>query len=164
MAVHQLKVVQEIPGSPAAIWNFFASPGNLAKITPKAMDFRVISARWDKEIYPGQIIEYYVRPLLGIKMYWMTEITQVRSGEFFIDEQRKGPYNIWHHEHHFENIDGGVRMTDLLHYSIPYGFIGSIANAIVVKSKLRALFEYRVKAIEGIFGKMGETEPEVVIR
>lgn len=156
-----LKAVQQIPGSPDAIWSFFANPANLAKITPEAMNFQVISDKWEKEIYPGQIIEYHVRPLLGIKMYWMTEITQVKSGEFFIDEQRKGPYKLWHHQHHFEKTEGGVMMTDLLHYSIPYGFIGSIANAILVRSKLRALFEHRVKAIERIFGKMGDTQVHI---
>jgi len=161
MAVHMLKAVQQIPGSPEAIWSFFADPGNLAKITPKTMDFRVISEETGKQIYPGQVIEYHVRPLLGIRMYWMTEITQVRDGSFFIDEQRKGPYRIWHHQHHFETIGGGVLMTDLLHYEIPFGFLGSIANAVLVKAKLKDLFEYRVKAIEGFFGKMGDTRVEI---
>ena len=152
MAVHQLKAVQHIPGSIDEIWDYFSQPSNLAKITPVEMDFRVISDKWEAEIYPGQIIEYTVRPLLGIAFYWMTEITQVRSKEFFIDEQRKGPYSLWHHQHHFEQVDGGVLMTDLVHYQNPLGFLGDIANAVLVKGKLRKLFEYRAVKINERFG------------
>ncbi|RYY60056.1 MAG: hypothetical protein EOO05_11220 [Chitinophagaceae bacterium] len=155
MAVHMLKAVQRIPGSPAEIWEFFSNPANLATITPAEMDFRVISDKWEKEIYPGQIIEYTVRPVFGIPFYWMTEITQVQSQVFFIDEQRKGPYSLWHHQHHFEPIDGGMLMTDMVHYSNPMGFLGEIANAVLVKKKLRELFEYRVKKIEEKFGEWG---------
>jgi len=153
MAVHMLKAVQKIPGSINEIWNFFAQPGNLAKITPAGMDFRIISEWNEGDLYPGQIIEYTVRPLLGISVYWMTEITQVRHESFFIDEQRKGPYALWHHQHHFETIEGGVKMTDLVHYNNPLGFLGEIANVILVKKKLKDLFEYRVGKIEEQFGK-----------
>ena len=153
MAVHMLKAVQKIPGSINEIWNFFAQPGNLAKITPAAMDFRIISERNEGDLYPGQIIEYTVKPLLGISVYWMTEITQVRHESFFIDEQRKGPYALWHHQHHFELIEGGVKMTDLVHYNNPLGFLGEIANVVLVKKKLKDLFEYRVGKIEEHFGK-----------
>lgn len=154
MAVHLLKAVQRIPGSPVAVWDYFSNPANLAKITPVEMDFQVISDKWDKEIYPGQIIEYKVRPVFGIPVYWMTEITQVQSQKFFIDEQRRGPYSLWHHQHHFEPVEGGVLMTDLVHYSSPLGFLGEIANVVLVKRKLKKLFEYRVKKIEERFGKL----------
>ena len=156
MAVHMLKAVQQIPGSPQEVWEYFSNPANLAKITPVEMDFQVISDKWEKEIYPGQIIEYTVRPVFGIPVYWMTEITQVKPQVFFIDEQRKGPYSLWHHQHHFEPMAGGVRMTDLVHYSNPLGFLGEIANVVLVRKKLKALFEYRVGKIEERFGKSGE--------
>ena len=152
MAVHLLKAVQKIPGNLPDIWDFFAQPSNLVKITPKEMDFQILSEASDQELYPGQIIEYTVRPLLGIPFYWMTEITQVRPQSFFIDEQRKGPYSLWHHQHHFEVIDGGVKMTDTVHYSSPLGFLGEIANTLIVRKKLEDLFDYRVKRIEETFG------------
>ncbi len=164
MAVHQLKAVQHIPGNLPEIWRFFSQPGNLATITPKEMDFRVRSEDDGKEIYPGQIIEYTVRPLLGIPLYWMTEITHVEHESFFVDEQRKGPYAIWHHQHHFKEVEGGVQMTDLVHYNNPLGFLGEIANKIMVRRKLTDLFEYRVKKIGEIFGAWPGEKVVVAVR
>lgn len=104
------------------------------------------------KMYPGMIITYKVSPLWGIKMNWMTEITHVKEKEYFVDEQRFGPYALWHHQHHFKAVEGGVLMTDILNYAIPYGFIGRIAHHWFVKKKIREVFDYRVKAIEEIFG------------
>jgi len=104
-------------------------------------------------MYPGMIITYKISPLLGIKMNWMTEITHVDDKKYFVDEQRFGPYALWHHQHHFKEIDGGVHMTDLLHYAISYGAIGRFANAVFVKSKVEQIFDYRTKVIEEMFGK-----------
>ena len=98
------------------------------------------------------IITYKVSPLLGIKLNWMTEITHVKDKEYFVDEQRFGPYALWHHQHHFKEVDGGVHMTDLVHYAIPYGFIGRLANSFIVRSKLKKVFDYREAAIAHLFG------------
>ena len=106
----------------------------------------------DTKIYPGMIITYKVSPLLGIKLNWMTEITHVKDKEYFVDEQRFGPYALWHHQHHFKEVDGGVHMTDLVHYAIPYGFIGRLANSFIVRSKLKKVFDYREAAIAHLFG------------
>ena len=106
----------------------------------------------DTKIYPGMIITYKVSPLLGIKLNWMTEITHVKDKEYFVDEQRFGPYALWHHQHHFKEVDGGVHMTDLVHYAIPYGFIGRLANNLVVKNKLKKVFDFREEAIGHLFG------------
>ena len=152
MAVHSFKTVQTIPISLEKAWDFFSTPANLHIITPPAMGFRIISNFHGTKLYPGQIIEYKVKPMLNIPLYWMTEITQVKEGVFFIDEQRYGPYSLWHHQHHFKEVDSAVEMTDIVHYKIPGWWLGDIVNAIYVKKKLKNLFDYRFKRIEEIFG------------
>lgn len=104
------------------------------------------------KMYEGMLITYTITPLFGIKMRWMTEITHIKEGDYFVDEQRFGPYALWHHEHHFKQVDDGILMTDIVHYAIPYGFIGQWANALLVARKLRQVFEYREKMIREIFG------------
>src|ERR1700744_2444487 len=104
------------------------------------------------KMYPGMIITYKISPLLGIKMNWMTEITHVKEKEYFIDEQRFGPYALWHHQHHFKEVKGGVQMTDIVNYAIPYGFVGRLANSLIVKKKLKGVFDYREEVIGGMFG------------
>ena len=134
-------------------WDFFSSPLNLKKITPKEMNFIVTSDyNGDTKMYPGMIITYKVSPLLGIKMNWMTEITHVKEGEYFVDEQRFGPYALWHHQHHFKAIEGGVLMTDILNYAVPYGIIGRLTNKILVGKQIKKIFKYREKAVVELFG------------
>jgi ligand-binding SRPBCC domain-containing protein len=133
-------------------WDFFSSPANLQRITPAEMGFKIISRFHGLRMYPGQLIEYKVRPLLGIPVYWMTEITQVQEPVYFIDQQRFGPYTLWHHQHHFKAIPGGVEMTDIVHYRIPLGLLGDFANWLFVKKKLESIFQYRYKAVEELFG------------
>lgn len=108
----------------------------------------------DAKVYAGMIITYKISPLLGIKMNWMTEITHVTDGQYFVDEQRFGPYALWHHQHHFKEIEGGVLMTDILNYAIPYGVIGRFTNTVFVGNKIKQIFGFRKKAIEGLFGVM----------
>jgi ligand-binding SRPBCC domain-containing protein len=148
-----LRTEQAIPISLEKAWDFFSSPLNLAKITPKEMNFTVTSD-YNKEtkMYPGMIITYKVSPIFGIKMNWMTEITHVKEGEYFVDEQRFGPYALWHHQHHFKPIKGGVLMNDILNYAIPYGIIGRLSNAVLVDKQIKKIFGYREKAITGLFG------------
>jgi ligand-binding SRPBCC domain-containing protein len=153
MAAHSIKTVQKIPVSLEEAWSFFSNPANLQAITPGDMGFKVISKHHGDKMYAGQIIEYTVKPLFGIPLYWMTEITQVKSGAYFIDEQRFGPYALWHHQHHFREIPGGVEMTDIVHYKNPLGFLGRIANVLFVKKKLQKIFEYRFQKVEEMFGK-----------
>ena len=116
------------------------------------MDFTVTSDTLRNKMYPGQVIEYTVKPLLGIPVYWMTEITHIDPLRFFVDEQRFGPYSLWHHQHHFEVRGNGVLMTDLVHYKIPYWFIGDIANSLLVRKKLEQIFAYRYRKAEELFG------------
>ncbi len=135
-------------------WDFFSSPANLQRITPAEMGFKIISRFHGLRMSPGQLIEYKVRPLLGIPVYWMTEITQVQEPVYFIDQQRFGPYTLWHHQHHFKAIPGGVEMTDIVHYRIPFGLLGDLANWLFVKKKLQGIFQYRYKAVEELFGTL----------
>lgn len=151
--VYRLKFVQELPVSMQKAWDFFSSPANLQEITPSTMDFRITSEPSEK-MYAGQVIEYRVKPLPALSLYWMTEITHVEEGKYFVDEQRYGPYSLWHHQHHFREIEGGVEMTDIVHYKIPGWVLGDIANSIFVKKKLQEIFNYRYAKVEELFGKM----------
>jgi ligand-binding SRPBCC domain-containing protein len=151
--VYSIQFIQKLPVGIDAAWDFFSKPDNLKDITPTNLGFNIISAYKSNEMYAGQIIEYKVSPILGIPLYWMTEITHVQPKQYFVDEQRFGPYSLWHHQHHFKLIDGGVEMTDIVHYKIPYWFIGDLANALFVKSQLKQIFYFRFKAAEEKFGK-----------
>lgn len=149
--IYTLRVMQQLPiGLPEA-WDFFSSPINLEKITPSHMGFKITSGKPER-MYPGQIISYRVSPVPGVTTNWVTEITHVQDNKLFVDEQRFGPYRMWHHEHHFEEKDGGVFMVDKVSYKIPFGFLGHIAQALFIKNQLKGIFEYRVKALEEMFG------------
>ena len=152
MAAHSIKTIQKIPISLDKAWDFFSNPANLQAITPDNMGFKVISQHHGDIMYAGQIIEYTVKPVLGIPLYWMTEITQVKDKAYFIDEQRFGPYTLWHHQHHFKAIEGGVEMTDIIHYKNPGWFFGILANELFVKKQLQGIFDYRYKKTEELFG------------
>ena len=152
--VYSLKTVQRIPIQVAAAWDFFSDPVNLTKITPADFSFKIISDHHGEVLYAGQVIEYKLRPLLHIPVYWMTEITHVKHEKYFVDEQRFGPYRLWHHQHHFKAIDGGVEMTDIVHYKLPLWFLGDIAHALFVKSKLKKVFDHRFSQIEKLFGTL----------
>jgi len=153
MASYQFINTQHIPASKEAIWDFISSPMNLKEITPEYMGFIVTSKNGSEKMYPGMIITYKVSPLLGVKMNWMTEITHVTDFEYFVDEQRIGPYSLWHHQHKIETIDGGVLMTDIVTYQPPFGFLGAIANVLFIKKQLRKIFDYRKTALVKRFGK-----------
>jgi ligand-binding SRPBCC domain-containing protein len=131
-------------------WEFFSSPANLKEITPKSMGFDVL-VDTPKEMYEGLMIEYRVRPLLGIPMRWITEITHVKDQNYFVDEQRKGPYKIWHHEHHFKQVEGGIEMTDIVSYEVPFGILGRLMHPIIIRPKLEAIFAYRFKVVDERF-------------
>ncbi|MBC8034155.1 MAG: SRPBCC family protein [Chitinophagaceae bacterium] len=152
--IYSFKKVQSLPIKLQDAWDFFSRPQNLQDITPTNLGFVIKSKYHGDYMYPGQIIEYSVKPLLGIPLYWMTEITHVVDGKYFVDEQRYGPYSLWHHQHHFREIAGGVEMIDIVHYKIPLGFLGDIANSLFVKKQLNTIFDYRIEAVERRFGKL----------
>jgi ligand-binding SRPBCC domain-containing protein len=153
MAFYQLIQTQNVPTTIDAIWDFISSPTNLKEITPPHMGFIVTNNTGEGKMYPGMIITYKVSPLLGIKLNWMTEITHVKDKKYFVDEQRIGPYKMWHHQHKIEAIEGGVLMTDIVTYIPPFGFIGAIANTLIIKKQLQQIFDFRTIAVENKFGK-----------
>lgn len=152
MPVHTFTKQLLISGNLETVWDFFSAADNLQKITPDYMNFRVTSQALSKEIYPGMIITYKVSPVLGIPLFWMTEITHVVPGQLFVDEQRRGPYRMWHHQHHFRATDDGVLMTDIIHYQLPLGPLGEIANRLFVKKQLDEIFAYRTEQVKKLFG------------
>ena len=149
--VYSFKTVQLIPTDLKTAWDFFSNPNNLKNITPVNLGFKVISKYQGDAMYPGQVIEYKVSPLLGIPLYWMTEITHVEDKKYFVDEQRYGPYSLWHHQHHFKEVNGGVEMTDIVHYKIPFWFLGDIANSLFVQQQVQGIFDFRFKKVEELF-------------
>jgi ligand-binding SRPBCC domain-containing protein len=150
--MYQIKRTQIVKTDLNTCWEFFSSPKNLQKITPKYMGFDV-RTEVPAKMYEGLMIEYRVRPLMNIPMTWITEITHVKDHQFFVDEQRKGPYRLWHHEHHFREIPEGVEMTDIVSYELPMGPLGKLVHPILVKKKLEEIFAYRFKIVEELFNK-----------
>lgn len=151
MSVHQLYRKQFLPITLDEAWDFFSSPDNLKEITPPDMAMNVKTKSGGNKMFAGQIITYSVEPILGIPLFWLTEITHVKNHEYFVDEQRFGPYSFWHHLHTFKEVPGGVEMEDTVHYKLPVGFIGDIANALFVRQKLNSIFDYRTVVLEKRF-------------
>ena len=152
MKIYTLHKKQNLPISVNQAWDFLSDPRNLKTITPDYMGFHILSGA-DRPMFPGQIIQYIVTPVLGIKTKWVTEITHVRDKEYFVDEQRFGPYSLWHHKHFIKPIEGGVEMEDIVDYKVPMGILGQLVHPILVKPKLEEIFNYRTKKLEELFGK-----------
>lgn len=152
MAFYQLYREQKINTSLEEMWDFISSPGRLKEITPDYMRFDITSKHIPKKMYEGMIISYKISPLLSIKIDWVAEITHIREKEFFIDEQRIGPYSFWHHQHILKPIKRGTLMKDIVTYAPPYGLLGVIANTLVIRNKLKKIFDYRKKEIEKRYG------------
>lgn len=152
MKIYQLHTTQKLPISVDEAWNFLSDPENLKRITPDYMGFKIISGD-DRDMYPGQIIEYIVTPVLGIPTKWVTEITHVVDRQFFVDEQRFGPYALWHHKHFIKPIQGGVIMEDIVHYKLPFGILGQLVHPIIVKPKLNEIFKHRERTLNELFGE-----------
>jgi ligand-binding SRPBCC domain-containing protein len=151
MAFYQLHTRQHIPASLDVVWEFISNPRNLKLITPEHMGFDITSRDLPEKMYPGMIISYTVKPLLGFKMTWVSEITHIEEKRFFVDQQRVGPYSLWHHQHFIEAVSNGVLMTDIVSYRPPMGLLGSIANRLFIQNQLKTIFDYREKAVEQYF-------------
>ncbi|MFL5383338.1 MAG: SRPBCC family protein [Longimicrobiaceae bacterium] len=149
MKLHLLEALQNLPISIGEAWAFFSDAHNLARITPPSLGFEVTSAPAER-MYAGMIITYRIRPLLGVPVTWVTEITHVDEPRLFVDEQRFGPYRFWHHQHLFREVEGGVEMRDRVHYALPPG--GGAARRLLVAPRLREIFSYRREVLERTFG------------
>ena len=160
MAIHTLSSSQIVRASRERCWDFFSDPRNLSKITPPDMGF-VVKSDVPPRIHAGMMIEYRVSPLFGVPMTWLTEITQVREGEYFVDEQRVGPYAIWHHEHRFVDLgDGRTEMSDKVTYRLPLSPFSEIAHPFLVKPQLAKIFSYREKIVTQLFGDGRWSNPQ----
>ena len=152
MKIYTLHKKQNLPISLEEAWNFLSNPKNLKIITPDYMSFDVIT-KTDRPLYTGQILQYIVTPLLGIKTKWVSEITHIEDKKYFVDEQLYGPYSLWHHKHFIKEIDGGVEMEDIIDYKIPLGILGQLVHPFLVKPKLEEIFSYRQKKLIELFGE-----------
>lgn len=148
---HTFKSTQFLKTDIHTCWDFFSSPENLKKITPDHMGFDILSKSRDTDVYQGMIINYIVRPLFNIPTHWTTEITHVKAPFYFVDEQRVGPYKMWHHEHHFIEKENGVEMIDIISYALPMGFLGDWVHPFLVRPKLKQIFDYRSEFLEEYF-------------
>lgn len=144
---------QKLPLSLKTAWDFLSNPHNLARITPKSMRFEITSQLDSQKIYPGMIIIYKVRPLFNIPVSWVTEISHIQENNYFIDNQKSGPYKYWHHQHFIREIEGGVEMTDIVNYAAPFGIAGRWAENLFISKKVRAIFKYREEKLTELFGE-----------
>jgi ligand-binding SRPBCC domain-containing protein len=164
MKIYTKKSIQKLPISLQEAWDFLSSPGNLKIITPNYMSFDIISGG-DRPMFAGQIIQYIVTPIAGIKTKWVTEITHVKHKEYFVDEQRFGPYSLWHHKHFLKEIEGGVEMEDIIDYKLPMGVLGQLAHPILVAPKLKEIFDYRREKLIEMFGEFHENpNPDATLK
>lgn len=152
MKIYQLHTTQKLPISLRKAWDFFSDPANLKVITPSYMGFEITSGG-DRPMFAGQIIQYIVTPVAGIRTKWVTEITHVVEPEYFVDEQRFGPYALWHHKHFFREIEGGVEMEDIVDYKIPLGILGQAVHPFLVRPKLEEIFAFRQQKLIDLFGE-----------
>lgn len=134
----------------AQVWEFFSTPYNLSRITPPELGLKILSAP-DRAVYAGAIIQYTIKPFPFIPIRWVTEITHCCAGEFFVDEQRFGPYAFWHHQHRFSEVSAGVLMHDIVHYELPLRYLTEPVRRCVVAPQLKKIFNYRATAIAAIF-------------
>lgn len=150
--MYKLHFSQKLPIDMLQAWEFFSSPANLEKITPKSLGLKIKHHHSEKKMYPGQIISYSLKPLWNISMEWITEITAVQEPTYFIDEQKFGPYTFWHHEHWFTSIPGGILMEDIVYYKVPFGIFGKALHNLKIKKELGHIFQHRSDVLEKLFG------------
>ena len=151
MKIYRIKRTQILHTTLTNAWTFFSSADNLRLITPVSMNFKILYKSGLNELYPGQLIQYKVNVLAGLRADWLSEITHVRKPYYFVDEQRSGPYRLWQHQHCFKQVHEGIELTDEVNYAIPLGLIGRLANVLFVERALNAIFDYRFKALKELF-------------
>lgn len=151
MKIHRLHTIQRLPVALDEAWAFFSSPKNLPLITPPWLDFRITNDVPDA-MYPGTIITYTIRPMLRVPVKWTTEITHADAPHYFVDEQRFGPYRLWHHQHHFRPVEDGTEVEDLVHYALPFGPLGALVHTLTIRNRLGEIFAFRRNALADRFG------------
>ena len=160
MKLYQLRSKQALPISQQEAWDFLSDPKNLKIITPDHMGFDIISGA-NRPMFPGQIIHYRVSPFPVFSTKWVTEITHVKEGAYFVDEQRFGPYQLWHHKHFITPIAEGIVMEDIIDYKIPFGIFGRFAHTLLIKKQLEQIFAYREQKLINLFGEVSGYKKEL---
>jgi ligand-binding SRPBCC domain-containing protein len=155
MKIYTIHTKHRFPISINTAWDFLSNPSNLKTITPPNMRFTIISGA-DRLIYPGQIIQYLVTPIPGIRTKWVTEITHVKNKKYFVDEQRFGPYSFWHHKHFIHPLTYGIELEDIVDYKIPFGFFGQLLHILFIKRRLNKIFRFRKEKLDQLFGQYPE--------
>ncbi|MFS4468445.1 SRPBCC family protein [Maribacter sp. 2210JD10-5] len=163
MKLYQLHSKQAFPISKKKAWEFLSNPKNLKVITPEHMGFHILDGA-DRPMFPGQIIQYRVNPFPGFTTKWVSEITHVEHGEYFVDEQLFGPYALWHHKHFIKEIDGGVEMEDIIDYKVPFGILGQLVHPVLVKKQLTKIFKYRETKLNELFGQLEGHKSELTLK
>jgi ligand-binding SRPBCC domain-containing protein len=163
MKLYRLHACQSLPISKKEAWEFLSNPANLKTITPEHMGFHILSGD-ERAMFPGQIIQYKVNPFPGFTTKWVTEITHVKDGEYFVDEQRFGPYALWHHKHFINEIKEGVQMEDIIDYKLPFGILGQWSHPFLVKKQLQTIFNYREKKLIELFGSIEGIDNKLSIK
>ncbi len=163
MSMYRLTAKQALPISRQKAWEFLSDPANLKVITPPAMGFEILVGA-DRPMFSGQIIQYKVHPFPGYSTKWVTEITHVKEGSYFVDEQRFGPYVLWHHKHFINETEGGIEMEDIIDYKLPFGILGQWAHPLMVKKQLTAIFKFREETLENLFGHLHKERTSLVIK
>lgn len=148
--MYTIKQSVVLPMTKEVCWAFFSNPHNLNKLTPPDLHFLILSGA-DQKMYPGQMIAYEVKPLPGYTTKWLTEIKHVQLYEQFVDEQRVGPYSMWYHIHQFKEVEGGIEVSDIVHYRMPFGWLGKLVHHLFIKKKLERIFSYRNKVMKQLF-------------
>ena len=153
MKLERIQTVQRLPIQLEEAWDFFTSPKNLRLITPHWLDFQ-LNQEPPEYMHPGTIISATIRPFPVYSTNWISEITHIRPPQFYITEQRFGPFKMWHHEHHFTAIDDGVEIEDIIMYGMHFGKIGSLFHNVFIRKKLHDAFSFRAQALEQRFGSL----------
>ncbi len=162
MKLYRLHSKQALPISREKAWTFLSNPNNLATITPDHMGFTILAGA-DRPMFPGQIIQYAVSPFPGYTTRWVTEITYMKQGEYFVDEQRFGPYSLWHHKHFINSISEGIEMEDIIDLKLPFGIFGQMGYPLI-KKQLEQIFEYRSQKLNELFGKIEGIPTSLVLK
>ncbi len=163
MQLYQLNASQALPIDTTTAWNFLSNPGNLKVITPEHMGFHILSGA-ERPMFEGQIIQYKVSPFPGFTTKWVSEISSVKEGEYFVDKQLFGPYSLWHHKHFITKIEGGVLMEDCIDYKIPFGIFGRLAHPLIVRNQLKQIFSFREQKLHELFGTLSEHSTTLEIK
>ncbi len=151
MKIYTLKRRQHLQHPIDQVFPFFQKPENLSRLTPDHLHFQILTPS-PVSMHTGSVIDYVIT-LFGMEMHWTTMISEYKPPYRFVDVQLRGPYAFWHHAHLFEEADdGGVWMTDEVHYALPFDWLGELVHFLWVKKELEHIFNFRAHIVKGFLG------------